>query len=80
MQYNFLRNWAPEEHKHYPARLQQVAKLLLMAAARNGGSVSPGDKGTAALQVVLFSSCALYLLTQVRQSTIAQQICCLAVL
>ena len=58
-QYNFLRNWSPEEHKCYPARLKQAAKLLLLAAARNSGSASPRDTGDAfnSLQWLLYSHC-----------------------
>ena len=46
-QYNFLRNWTPEEHKDFPVRLKEAAKLLLLAAASNPSSASPRKTGDA---------------------------------
>ena len=80
----FLRHWSPEEHKYYPARLKEAAKLLLLAAACNPGSASPRDTGDAcnSLQCQLCSTqyCITVSVIDVaskveQQSTLVQCIC-----
>lgn len=40
LQWDFLRSWAPELHKLYPAQFQAVTKLLVLGASQQAGNRS----------------------------------------
>lgn len=43
VQWEFLRSWSPQLHKHYPAKFREVARCLVLATAKNNSGAKPGE-------------------------------------
>lgn len=43
VQWELLRSWSPELHRHYPAKFKAAAGTLLLAKAKNNSNAKPGE-------------------------------------